>query len=44
MLREGGKPGEHLTDRLTDEALQIIDQRDPEQPFYLNFWYYSVER
>lgn len=42
MLREGGQPGEHLTDRLTDEALRIIDQRNPGQPFYLNFWYYSV--
>jgi arylsulfatase A-like enzyme len=42
MLKEGGKEGEQLTDRLTDEALALIDQRDPNKPFYLNFWYYSV--
>jgi arylsulfatase A-like enzyme len=31
---EFGKPGEYLTDRLTDEALRVIDQaRD--QPFFL---------
>ncbi|WPJ95945.1 sulfatase [Coraliomargarita algicola] len=42
MLKEGGKEGEQLTDRLTQEALSLIDQRDPDKPFYLNFWYYSV--
>jgi arylsulfatase A-like enzyme len=42
MLKEGGKEGEQLTDRLTNEALNLIDQRNPNQPFYLNFWYYSV--
>jgi arylsulfatase A-like enzyme len=42
MLKEGGKQGEQLTDRLTDEALQLLDQREPSKPFYLNFWYYSV--
>jgi arylsulfatase A-like enzyme len=42
MLKEGGEAGEQLTDRLTDEVLQLIDQRDPDRPFYLNFWYYSV--
>lgn len=31
---EGGKPGEYLTDRLTDEALKIIDGAD-ESPFFL---------
>ncbi len=36
-----GKKGEYLTDRLTDEALAIID-RAGEQPFYLNLWYYTV--
>ena len=31
---EFGKPGEYLTDRLTDEALGIIDQAD-DRPFFL---------
>lgn len=42
MLKEGDWEGEQLTDRLTDESLALIDQRKPGQPFYLNFWYYSV--
>lgn len=37
-----GPEGEHLTDRLTDEALKLIDGRDKEQPFFLNLWYYDV--
>ncbi|MBS1827642.1 MAG: sulfatase [Acidobacteria bacterium] len=31
---DGGKPGEYLTDRLTDEALKVID-RAGSQPFFL---------
>lgn len=31
---EGGTPGEYLTDRLTDEALKIID-RAQDRPFFL---------
>jgi arylsulfatase A len=31
---EWGKPGEYLTDRLTDEALQVID-RAGDKPFFL---------
>jgi arylsulfatase A-like enzyme len=31
---EGGKEGEYLTDRLTDEALKVIDQAG-DQPFFL---------
>ena len=42
MLNEGGHEGEQLTDRLTNEALKLIDDRKPGQPFYLNFWFYSV--
>lgn len=42
-LRErGGEPGEYLADRLTDEAIELIEQRDPGQPFYLNLWHYGV--
>lgn len=42
-LREiGGEEGEYLTDRLTDEAIKLIDQRDPNKPFYLSLWHYAV--
>jgi len=38
---ENGPSGEYLTDRLTDEAIQLIETaRDA--PFYLNMWYYAV--
>lgn len=37
-----GPPGEHLTDRLTDEALHLLRQRDPSRPFFLNLWHYAV--
>ena len=39
---ENGPDGEYLTDRLTSEAINLINQRDPEKPFYLNLSYYSV--
>lgn len=39
---ENGPEGEYLTDRLTDETLQLIDHRDPSKPFYLNLCYYAV--
>jgi arylsulfatase A-like enzyme len=41
-LMSSGQEGEYLTDRLTQEALQLIDQRDPEKPFFLNFSFYQV--
>ncbi|MFO0909863.1 MAG: sulfatase [Isosphaeraceae bacterium] len=35
-----GKKGDELTDRLTDEALALLDQvRD--RPFFLNLWYHT---
>jgi len=34
-----GKPGDYLTDRLTDEALKLIDAAG-HHPFYLNLWYH----
>lgn len=37
-----GPEGEYLTDRLTDEAIQLIRGRDAGRPFFLNMWYYSV--
>lgn len=33
--------GEYLTDRLTDEAIQLI-QRNDGRPFFLNLWHYAV--
>ena len=35
-----GQPGEYLTDRLTDEALRLIDESG-ERPFFLNLWYHN---
>ncbi len=37
-----GPEGEYLTDRLTDEAIRLIGQRDPQRPFFLNLWHYAV--
>jgi len=38
---ENGPDGKYLTDRLTDEAIQLIENNDG-SPFFLNLWYYSV--
>jgi arylsulfatase A len=38
---EGGKEGEYLTDRLTDEALKIMTSAG-DRPFFLNMCYYTV--
>lgn len=37
-----GEPGQYLPDRLTDEALKLIDNADRNRPFFLNLWYYCV--
>jgi arylsulfatase A-like enzyme len=39
---KGGKEGEHLCDRLTSEAIKLIEQRKPEQPFFLYLPFYDV--
>ena len=36
-----GPDGEYLTDRLTDEAIALIENAD-DRPFFLNFWHYAV--
>ena len=36
-----GEDGEYLTDRLTDEAIALIENAD-DQPFFLNLWHYAV--
>ncbi|BDD09736.1 sulfatase [Fulvitalea axinellae] len=39
-LKDGPK-GEHLTDRLTDEAIKLIGE-NKEKPFFLHFAFYAV--
>jgi arylsulfatase A-like enzyme len=39
---EDGPVGENLTDRLTDEAINLIKTRDTDNPFFLNLCYYAV--
>lgn len=39
-LQEGPK-GEYLTDRLTDDAIALIRNRE-DRPFFLNMWHYTV--
>lgn len=36
-----GPDGEHITDRLTSEAIQFMEAHRSE-PFFLNLWHYSV--
>ncbi|TDE14910.1 sulfatase [Jiangella asiatica] len=36
-----GPDGEYLTDRLTDEAIALINSAD-DRPFFLNLWHYAV--
>lgn len=38
---DGGKPGEYLTDRLTQESIKLIRRRD-ERPFFLFLSHYTV--
>ncbi len=38
---EDGPEGEYLTDRMTDEAIKLIES-NKEKPFFLNLWYYTV--
>jgi len=38
---EDGKDGEYLTERLTDEVTQIIEE-NKKQPFFINYWFYNV--
>jgi arylsulfatase A-like enzyme len=39
---DDGPEGEYLTDRLTSEAIALIEKRDPAKPFFLNWWHYAV--
>jgi arylsulfatase A len=40
-LPPGGKEGDYLTDRLTDEALKLLDEFG-DDPFFMYFAYYTV--
>lgn len=37
-----GPDGEYLTDRLTDEAIKLIQEHDQSRPFFLNLCHYAV--
>lgn len=37
-----GEEGEYLTNRITEEAIKLIRNRDKEKPFYMNWWHYAV--
>ena len=40
---EPGQEGDYLTDRLTDKALEVVEEyAGGERPFFLNLWYHSV--
>jgi len=40
---EPGREGDYLTDRLTDKALEVMEeQAKAKRPFYLNLWYHTV--
>jgi len=41
-LPETSEAGTHLTDRLTDDAVDLIAKRDVNREFFLNFSHYSV--
>lgn len=42
-LMEAATPDDtYLSDYLTDRAVELIEERDCERPFFLNMWYYLV--
>ena len=40
-LKEG-TPGEHIEDRIAEEAVAWLKQRDQTKPFFMNYWQFSV--
>ncbi len=36
------EPGKYLTDHLTDKAIELIQNREDDEPFFLNFCHYAV--
>ncbi len=41
-LKDDDSKGQYLTDRLTDEAMDLIENHEDDKPFYLNFAHYGV--
>lgn len=41
-LKDDETKGYYLTDRLTDEAVKLIENQDTSKPFFMNFWHYGV--
>ncbi len=37
-----GPAGEYLTDRITRDAVELLQRRDTQRPFFLNLWHYAV--
>lgn len=37
-----GKDGDYLGDRLTDDAIALIQNKNDDRPFFLNWWMYEV--
>lgn len=35
-------PGEHIEDRMAEEAVKWMRSLPPDQPFYMNYWQFSV--
>lgn len=35
-------PGEHIEDRMAEEAVTWLDSVDDEKPFFMNYWQFSV--
>ncbi|MGB1125657.1 MAG: sulfatase-like hydrolase/transferase [Phycisphaeraceae bacterium] len=36
------KPGEHIEDRMAQEAVNWLKRRDTAKPFFMNYWQFSV--
>ena len=41
-LLKANKPGEYLTERLTEESVKFLEQRDAAKPFLLYLSYYNI--
>lgn len=37
-----GEPGEHIEDRMAEEAVAWLKKRDKTKPFFMNYWQFSV--